>query len=498
MINRIYLFEKSTHNACDDLSEKVFIDTFPLKFLDILKNEMKDNKTLEHYFEIKNNHKKIQVLGMWVAHLMIEDYEVFILPKILKKYFKKLKTEQLEDTAKHAFCRVAQMMSFSGYPTSRHDDFLWAGNFPELSPLAEYVYRMYLEKLEIALKRYPVNDFVARAANRNAFRGKLLVAQHLKRNLARPTRFFTLAQELHEDNIITRVFFHALRIIRRYSKDPTTKSKAEKLSASLNITEIQKPDLQLIKMYKLPLKHKKINNIFNLAKALIIPEGIAGGGRTVFGFAFNMEKVFEHYVRKLFQEFHGNKCEEKPVEGSIYLCKAAHILLSPDLSWQYINNDRKPNKFLLKPDIVFQEKSDVDEKTQTIVDCKWKHWFSEKESQRVITNKNNPLGVKSEDIRQLFIYQLAYRKRKKRHSKIFLIYPSYTCADTPEAIPNFIFKFACGSARGFPLVAFSFPVFKFSKGSILFGGDEESQCWDFIKTNLNAIKTFDKSNYQTV
>jgi len=99
------------------------------------------------------------------------------------------------------------MMSFSGYPTSRHDDFLWAGNFPKLSPLAEYVYRMYLEKLEIALKRYPINDFVARAANRTAFRGKLLVAQNLKHNSARPTRFFTLAQELHEDNIITRVFF---------------------------------------------------------------------------------------------------------------------------------------------------------------------------------------------------------------------------------------------------------------------------------------------------
>lgn len=137
-------------------------------------------------------------------------------------------------------------------------------------------------------------------------------------------------------------------------------------------------------------------------------------------------------------------------------------------------------------------------KTQTIVDCKWKHWVSEKESQRVITNKNNPLGVKSEDIRQLFIYQLAYRKRKKRHSKIFIIYPSYTCADPLEAIPNIIFKFVCGSARGFPLVAFSFLVFKFSKGSILFGGDEESQCWDFIKIDLNAIKTCDKSNHQSV
>lgn len=498
MTNRIYLFEKSTHNACDDLGEKVFIDTFPLKFSEVLNNEMKNNKTLEYYFEIKNNHKKIQVLGMWVAHLMIEDYEIFILPKILKKYFKKLKRDQLEDTAKHAFCRVAQMMSFSAYPTSRHDDFLWAGNFPELSPLAEYVYRMYLEKLEITLKRYPVNDFVSRAANRTAFRGKLLVAQHLKNNSARPTRIFTLAQELHDDNIITRVFFHALRIVQRYSKDPATKSKAERLSASLNITENQKPDLQLIKIYKLPVKHKKVYNIFNLAKALITPEGIAGGSRTVFGFAFNMEKVFEHYVRKLFQEFHGYNCEEKPVEGSIHLCKAAHILLNPDLSWHYINNHRKTKKVLLKPDIVFQEKSDVDKKTQTIVDCKWKHWVSKKESQRLINNKNNPLGVKSEDIRQLFIYQLAYRKRKNRYSKIFLIYPSYTCTDNPEAIPNNFFKFVCGNGRSFPLWVFSFPVFKFSKRTVSFGVDEETQCWNFIKTNLNAIKTFDESEHQTV
>jgi len=390
-------------------------------------------------------------------------------------------------------------MQFSAYPISKDDDFLCAGSFPELSPLAEYVYSKYITELEKTLRRYSVNDFIAKASDRTAFRGKLLVTQHLKRNAARPTRFYTLAQELHEDNFVTRVFFHALRIIRRYSKNIATKNKADRLSANLNITEVQKLDLQLVKRYKLPRKHGKIKKVYEMAKALVISEGISGGQNTTFGFAFNMEKVFECYVRKLFQEFEDWK--EEPHEGRIWLCSEEIFLGTRSLPQPGIKYDLKifssnssPKKIKLIPDIVYLEKNSQD--IQTIVDCKWKFWNwnkttgtqSEKTSKRRAKRRED---IESKDIRQLFIYQMAYRERKgsERNSRLFLIYPSLEKDDNQA----YLSRFVVGSDTIFPLWAFSFPVFKFND-KIDFETDdsEEQRCWDEIKAKLDAIAEFQK------
>ena len=502
----LYLFEKTTHNKKSEVSD-FYVAGFPKDFRDTLKEEMGNENQLGKYFNIKNN-DVIQIKGMWVADLMIGGFRVFILPKILKKHINDIWKEgnkgdleetaiKLGETAVSAFSRVGQMMQFSAYPISKDDDFLCAGSFPELSPLAEYVYSKYITELEKTLRRYSVNDFIAKASDRTAFRGKLLVAQHLKRNAARPTRFYTLAQELHEDNFVTRVFFHALRIIRRYSKNIATKNKADRLSANLNITEVQKIDLQLVKRYKLPRKHGKIKKVYEMAKALVVSEGISGGQNTTFGFAFNMEKVFECYVRKLFQEFEDWK--EEPHEGRIWLCSEKIFLGTRSLPEPGIKYDLKisssnssPKKVKLIPDIVYLEENSED--IQTIVDCKWKFWNwnktigtqSEKTSKRRAKRRED---IESKDIRQLFIYQMAYRERigSERNSRLFLIYPSLEKDDNPA----YLSRFVVGSDTFFPLWAFSFPVFKFNdKIDSETDDSEEQRCWDEIKAKLDAIAEF--------
>ena len=486
----LYLFEKTTHRKISVPSD-FYVAEFPDDFRETLIEEMENENQLGKFFNIKNN-DVIQIKGMWVADLMIGDFRVFILPKILKKRFSDICKEgnkgdleetaiKLEETAVSAFSRVSQMMQFSAYPISKDDDFLCAGNFPELSPLAEYVYSKYITELEKTLRRYSVNDFIAKASDRTAFRGKLLVTQHLKRNAARPTRFYTLAQELHEDNFVTRVFFHALRIIRRYSKNIATKNKADRLSANLNITEVQKLDLQLVKRYKLPRKHRKVKKVYEMAKALVISEGISGGQNTTFGFAFNMEKVFEYYVRKLFQEFENWKKE--PHEGIKILCTEKRYCIDANKSL-VIDESKKKNKgVLLRPDIVYQENKDPD--IQTIVDCKWK--FRHLQSTIDVEPATN---IQSEDIRQLFIYQMAYKKRKGLDSKIFLIYPSLE-DDNQDNLSRFV----VGKSKKYFLWAFSFSVFKFNDkiGSVT-DDNEEEQYWLEIEAKLDAIALFQKNS----
>ena len=491
----LYLFEKTTHQKESENSNSDFyVAGFSEDFRKTLKEEMENENQLGKYFNIKNN-DVIQIKGMWVADLMIGGFRVFILPKILKKHINDIWKEgnkgdleetaiKLGETAVSAFSRVGQMMQFSAYPISKDDDFLCAGSFPELSPLAEYVYSKYITELEKTLRRYSVNDFIAKASDRTAFRGKLLVAQHFKRNAARPTRFYTLAQELHEDNFITRVFFHALRIIRRYSKNIATKNKADRLSANLNITDVQKLDLQLVKRYKLPSKHGKIKKVYEMAKALVISEGISGGQNTTFGFAFNMEKVFEYYVRKLFQEFESWK--EEPHEGRIWLCSEERF---EGLSQVEPNGKR----VLLKPDIVYQEKDN--NKFQIIVDCKWKFWnwnLTKKTQSQKNTKRREK--IESKDIRQLFIYQMAYKKRKGLDSKLFLIYPSLE----DDVNPFNLSRFVVGKSKDYPLWAFSLPVFKFNdkigsesnKYLIIFDDNEQLRCWGEIGKKLEAIAEF--------
>ena len=485
----LYLFEKTTHRK-KSVPSDFNVAEFPQEFRATLKEEMENENQLGKYFNIKNN-DVIQIKGMWVADLMIGDFRVFILPKILKKRFSDIWKERnkgdleetaikLEEAAVSAFSRVSQMMQFSAYPVSKDDDFLCAGSFPELSPLAEYVYSKYITELDKTLRRYSVNDFIAKASDRTAFRGKLLVAQHLKRNAARPTRFYTLAQELHEDNFVTRVFFHALRIIRRYSKNIATKNKADRLSANLNITDVQKLDLQLVKRYKLPRKHGKIKKVYEMAKALVISEGISGGQNTTFGFAFNMEKVFECYVRKLFQEFEDWK--EEPHEGRIWLCSEERYCIAANKALVVVKSNKNNKRVLLKPDIVYQENKDP--VIQTIIDCKWKFWNWNKKNEAQSQNISKRRGkIESEDIRQLFIYQMAYKKRKVRDSKLFLIYPSSENDDTQINLS----KFVVGNDTSYPLWAFSFLVFKFNDITGYESDDNEERYWNEIKDKLKAI-----------
>lgn len=302
----------------------------------------------------------------------------------------------------------------------------------------------------------------------------------MKRNASRPTRFYTLAQELHEDNFITRVFFHALRIIRRYSKNIATKNKADRLSANLNITEVQKLDLQLVKRYKLPRKHGKIKKVYEMAKALVISHGISGGQNTTFGFAFNMEKVFECYVRKLFQEFLLN-CTEEPREGIRILCTEERYYIDENKALNVDESKKKDKRVLLKPDIVYQENKDLD--IQTIVDCKWK--FRHLQSTDDVEPATN---IQSEDIRQLFIYQMAYKKRKGLDSKIFLIYPSLE----DDIKQDNLSRFVVSKNNKYPLWAFSFSVFKIGSES----DDNEQRCWDEIWDKLEAIAKLQKKTAQ--
>lgn len=498
----LYLFEKTTHKEILPVSSvhnklepyDFYVAGFPEDFRDTLKEEMENENQLGKYFNIKNN-DVIQIKGMWVADLIIGDFRVFILPKILKKRFSDICKEgnkgdleetaiKLEEAAVSAFSRVSQMMHFSAYPISKDDDFLCAGSFPELSPLAEYVYSKYINELEKTLRRYSVNDFIAKALDRTAFRGKLLFAQHLKRNSARPTRFYTLAQELHEDNFVTRVFFHALRIIRRYSKNIATKNKADRLSANLNITDVQKLDLQLVKRYKLPRKHGKIKKVYEMAKALVISEGISGGQNTTFGFAFNMEKVFECYVRKLFQEFEDWK--EEPHEGRIWLCSEERYCIAANKALVVVKSNKNNKRVLLKPDIVYQEKENEKEndKFRIIIDCKWKFWNWNKKYEAQSQNISKRRGkIESKDVRQLFIYQMAYKKRKALDSKLILIYPSSENDDNQINLS----KFVVGNDISYPLWAFSFLVFRFNDITGYESDDNEERYWIEIKNKLKAI-----------
>ena len=214
-----------------------------------------------------------------------------------------------------------------------------------------------------------------------------------------------------------------------------------------------------------------------MAKALVVSEGISGGQNTTFGFAFNMEKVFECYVRKLFQEFEDWK--EEPHEGRIWLCsEERYIDKTEGLSLVEPNGKR----VLLKPDIVYQKKQDG--KFKIIVDCKWKFWGWNKTNEAQSQNISKRRGkIESKDIRQLFIYQMAYKKRKVLDSKLFLIYPSSENDDNQINLS----KFVVGNDTSYSLWAFSFLVFKFNDITGYEFDDNEERYWNEIKNKLKAI-----------
>ena len=260
--------------------------------------------------------------------------------------------------------------------------------------LYEIFINMYLQEVRKLVKRGIKSAYLPKEDNLSFYKGKLIVNEHIKRNLTHKERFYIGFDEFQvnrpENCLIKSTLLKLQRIITSTQNSKEIRqllSSFELVSPSKNydkdfskivINRNTKDYEMLMKWSKVFLKNKSFTTFSGTenARALLFP----------------MEKVFEAYVAKNIKKVFATENWK---------------VSSQDKGYYLFNklNDKEYNKFAIRPDLVVTR----NDGSKVILDTKWK---------QLIDNKGKNYGILQADMYQMYAYAKKYNT-----SEIWLLYP---------------------------------------------------------------------------
>ena len=259
-------------------------------------------------------------------------------------------------------------------------------------PLYEIFINMFLQEVRVLVKHGIKSAYIGREDNLNYYKGKLIVNEHTKRNIAHRERFYVQYDEYLVDRAENRLVKATLLKLQKITTSAKNQKEIRQLLASFEMVtpsiHHQKEFSQVVidrstKDYKMLMRWSKI---FLMNKSFTT----FSGNTKARALLFPMEKVFESYV-------------------TIELKKAL-----VHLDWDVSSQDKgyylfdSPKRFALRPDIVITR----EDGSMIILDTKWK---------RLVNNPRVNYGIAQADMYQMYAYSKKYNT-----PDIWLLYPIYS------------------------------------------------------------------------
>ncbi len=306
---------------------------------------------------------------------MKNGYQVQVLPKI--------DFGDGTDKTKEVFLRM--LCSMKDFPCKA---FNGAGLKIDRMPLYEIFINMFLQETRMLVKHGLKSSYIGREDNRAFYKGKLVVSEHIKRNLAHGERFFVCYDEYQLDRAENRLIKATLLKFRSLS---TTSENQKTIRQLLPAFETVTPSVNYQKDFsKVSIDRNtkgyevlmRWSNVFLLNKSFTT----FSGSTDARALLFPMEKVYESYVA------------------------AKMKAVFADLDWEISVQDKgyylfdTPKQFALRPDIVITRSNG----SCIILDTKWKSLID---------------GAKNYGISQADMYQMYAYSKKYGTSEIWLLYP---------------------------------------------------------------------------
>ena len=259
--------------------------------------------------------------------------------------------------------------------------------------LYEIFINMYLQEVRMLVKHGIKSAYVAREDNLHFYKGKLVVNEQIKRNLAHQERFYVRYDEYKVNRPENRLI----------------KATLLKLLSLTGTFEMQKEIRQVLAMYDMvePSHHyqrdfaqvaidrstRQYELLIDWGKVFLFNKSFSTftGTTTARALLFPMEKVFEAYVAKEMKK-------HLTPEGCI-------VSVQEQSYWLF---DEPTKKFALRPDIVVT----MENGRKIIMDTKWK---------RLSPDKNN-YGISQADLYQMYAYAKKYGTDNDTPA-VWLLYP---------------------------------------------------------------------------
>ncbi|MFW5677833.1 MAG: McrC family protein, partial [Acetivibrio ethanolgignens] len=310
------------------------------------------------------------------------DYQIQILPKIDFAVGE-------EDKTKQVFMKM--LRSMKDFPSKV---FTNANLKMDRMNLYEIFINMYLQETRQLVKRGIKSAYVEVEDNLTVYKGKLLVNQHIKNNLAHKERFYVGYDEYQVNRAENRLVKSTLLKLQKLTNSTENAKEIRQLLTAFEFVEPStnydkdfsnvsidrntKDYEMLMKWSKVFLKNKSFTTFSGTEKARSL--------------LFPMEKVFEAYVAKHMKKVFGRVGWEVSAQDK------GHYLFNT-------LNGENHKRFALRPDLVVTR----DDGSVVILDTKWKS---------LIDDKRSNYGISQADMYQMYAYSKKYGT-----SEIWLLYP---------------------------------------------------------------------------
>ena len=254
--------------------------------------------------------------------------------------------------------------------------------------LYEIFISMYLQEVRILVKHGLRSSYLENEDNLRYYKGKLIVSEQIKLNIAHGERFFVKYDEYQVNRVENRLVKATLLKLGRISDSAENQKEIRQLLSFFEMVDASVNYQKDFSSVVLDRSTKDYEMLMRWSRVFLLNQSFTtfSGGTIARALLFPMEKVFEAYVAQELRK------------------------IVVELGWEFSAQDKgyylfdSPRQFALRPDIVIRR----DDGSTVILDTKWKR-LSEKE-------KN--YGISQSDMYQMYAYSKKYQT-----PEIWLLYP---------------------------------------------------------------------------
>jgi len=256
----------------------------------------------------------------------------------------------------------------------------------------------FLDQVELLFHQGLARRYRTARSNGPTYRGRLLVAEQIRRNLVQRQRFAVEHQTYDHRHLIHRVLDHALLLLLRSGLWPELQPRIRALRAWFPAQDLAAPSREELDRIRFDRNTDRYRDAVTIARLLLLHQAprLRGGCHDLFAILFDMNALFEAYVSR----------EVRLALGASYRVTAQESRPF----WRCGTLRRS-----LQPDILICDRASS---SRLVADCKWKDPLTSAPS--------------VEDLRQVFAYNEFFRADSG-----CLLYPHP--GDHPTAIRSGVF-----------------------------------------------------------
>lgn len=365
----------------------------PLNHFDSLykyiSNNQDDSKDGEKPFALSTKGRKRQIrVKNYVGVIETkEGLHLEILPKIHLN-----KSSNAEAETKRVFLRMLKHLKNSPFVNISKAHL----EAPKDFPILEVFIKSYIAEVENRLQHGIKHDYILHEENVSFLKGKLKIAENIKRNHSDKVHFYCEFSEYSPNIALNRIIKSTLLKLLKLSNNYQNIYSINKLLSHLedvdNSTDIQSDFTRINLANRLLLKYQTVvewSEIFLMNKSFTNFKG----DNSNMAILFPMEKIFEDYIAYLFKKYS---------EG--------YRIKTQDKSY-FLVEHRSEKRFGLRPDIVL----DKELTRQKVIDTKWKLLDE-------LAERRN-YNISQADMYQLYAYGKKYTT-PTQEPRLVLLYPS--------------------------------------------------------------------------